>query len=279
MRRVAASVASLSLVLALPSGAQNQKSQDPQPMMVECRDLSSSDNFMGPNESLINGKACRPAGSPLTVSLTNPAAAPSVVPAKVLSTQPAPAAAVPAPAAVPIPTAAPKDDPQSVAPAGPTGKFILEDGTPIKLVLSENLSSADAQVGQEVSFEVVEDVQIQGIVVIPKGATAWATITAAEHKRRLGRAGKLDLNLDKVRLSDGEKALIKATKDAQGGGHTGAMVGAMAATAIFTLGGSALFLLMHGKDITIPKGTAVTAFVQGDDVLDRAKFEKFARAN
>ncbi len=237
-------------------------------MMVECRDPASSDNFLGPNESLINGKACRPAGSPLTVNLTSPAAAPTpvvAVPAKLLNTQPA-AAAV-------------KDDPQPVVPAGPGGQFILEDGTPIKLVLSENLSSADAQVGQEVSFEVVEDVLIQGIVVIPKGSTAWATITAAEHKRRLGRAGKLDLNLDKVRLSDGEKALIKATKDAQGAGHTGAMVGAMAATAIFTLGGSALFLLMHGKDITIPKGTAVTAFVQGDDVLDRSKFEKYARAN
>jgi hypothetical protein len=277
MRRIAASVASLSLVLALPSAAQNQKTQDPQPMMVECRDLSSSDNFIGPNESLINGKACRPAGSPLTVNLTNPAAAPKVVPARLLSTQPAPAAAVPAAAPAAAPAA--KDDPQSVVPAGPTGQFILEEGTPIKLVLSENLSSADAQVGQEVSFEVVEDVLIQGIVVVPKGATAWATITAAEHKRRLGRAGKLDLNLDKVRLSDGEKALIKATKDAQGGGHTGAMVGAMAATAIFTLGGSALFLLMHGKDITIPKGTAVTAFIQGDDVLDRSKFEKYARAN
>jgi hypothetical protein len=198
-----------------------------------------------------------------------------VVPAKLLSSQPAPAAAVSVPAAAP----AAKDDPQSVVPASPAGQFILEDGTPIKLVLSENLSSADAQVGQEVSFEVVEDVLIQGIVAIPKGSPAWAMITAAEHKRRLGRAGKLDLNLDKVRLSDGEKALIKATKDAQGGGHTGAMVGAMAATAIFTLGGSALFLLMHGKDITIPKGTAVTAFVQGDDVLDRSKFEKFARAN
>jgi hypothetical protein len=267
MRRIAASVASLSLVFAFPSAAQNQKAQDPQPMMVECRDLSSSDNFLGPNESLINGKACRPAGSPLTVNLTNSAAVATAAPAKALSPQPAAVVA--------------KDDPgaQPIVPAGTVGKFILEDGTPIKLVLSENLSSADAQVGQEVSFEVVEDVLIQGIVVIPKGSTAWATITAAEHKRRLGRAGKLDLNLDKVRLSDGEKALIKATKDAQGAGHTGAMVGAMAATAIFTLGGSALFLLMHGKDITIPKGTPVTAFVQGDDVLDRTRFEKFARAN
>ncbi len=42
------------------------------------------------------------------------------------------------------------------------------------------------------------------------------------------------------------------------------MVGAMAATAIFTLRGSALFLLAHGKDTTIPKGTNVTAFIQGN---------------
>jgi hypothetical protein len=82
-----------------------------------------------------------------------------------------------------------------------------------------------------------------------------------------------------ARLADGEKALLKATKDARGGSHTGAMVGAMAATAIFTLGGSALFLLMHGKDITIPKGTALMAFVQGDDVLDRSRFEKLAKLN
>jgi CRISPR/Cas system-associated exonuclease Cas4 (RecB family) len=50
------------------------------------------------------------------------------------------------------------------------------------------------------------------------------------------------------------------------------MVGAMAATAIFTLGGSALFLLMHGKDITIPKGAETTAYINGDMTLDMAKF-------
>jgi hypothetical protein len=50
------------------------------------------------------------------------------------------------------------------------------------------------------------------------------------------------------------------------------MVGAMAATAIFTLGGSALFLLMHGKDITIPKGAETTAYIRGDMALDMAKF-------
>ena len=37
----------------------------------------------------------------------------------------------------------------------------------------------------------------------------------------------------------------------------------MAVTALFTFGGSALFLLVHGKDTIIPKGTTVTAFIQG----------------
>jgi hypothetical protein len=46
----------------------------------------------------------------------------------------------------------------------------------------------------------------------------------------------------------------------------------MVATAIFTLGGSALFLLMHGKDITIPKGTETTAYINGDMPLDMSKF-------
>jgi hypothetical protein len=123
-----------------------------------------------------------------------------------------------------------------------------------------------------VDFEVLDEVQVMGIVVIAKGATASATVTDAQAKRRMGRAGKLDLNLDYVRLVDNEKAALTATAGGKGGSHTGAMIGAMAATAIFTLGGSALFLLMHGKDITIPKGAETTAYVNGDMHLDMAKF-------
>jgi hypothetical protein len=47
----------------------------------------------------------------------------------------------------------------------------------------------------------------------------------------------------------GEKALIKATKDVQGGSHAGAMFGAVAAAAIFTLGGN------FGTDGTFPSAT------------------------
>ncbi len=156
----------------------------------------------------------------------------------------------------------------------PDRTFVLEDATPIKLVLGETISSADATVGELVSFEVVEDVLVDGVVVIPKGGTAWATVTAAQAKRRMGRGGKLDLNIDKVRLADGSKTLLSAVKNAKGGGHTGAMTGAIVATSLILWPAAPFFLFIHGKDITIPKGTALTAFVQGDDVLDRSRFVK-----
>ena len=138
--------------------------------------------------------------------------------------------------------------------------------------LGHTISSADAKVGDHVDFEVLEEVKVNDTIVIAKGATALATVTAAEPKRRMGRGGKLDINLDSVRLVDNEQAALSATTGGKGGSHTGAMIGAMAATAIFTLGGSALFLLMHGKDITIPKGTELTAYVNGDLPLEMSRF-------
>ena len=148
----------------------------------------------------------------------------------------------------------------------------LLDGTPVKLRIGRNVSSADAKLGEHVDFEVLEEVQVMGVVVIAKGATASATVTDVQSKRRMGRAGRLDIALEYVRLIDNEKAALTATAGGKGGSHTGAMVGAMAATAIFTLGGSALFLLMHGKDITIPKGAETTAYVRGDMPLDMSRF-------
>jgi hypothetical protein len=55
------------------------------------------------------------------------------------------------------------------------------------------------------------------------------------------------------------------------------MTGAIVVTSLIVWPAAPFFLFMHGKDITIPKGTAVTAFVQGDDVLDRSRFVKHSQ--
>lgn len=160
--------------------------------------------------------------------------------------------------------------------AQPPSPNTLIDGTAIKLRLAENLTSATAKVGQSVSFEVVEEVDVMGVAVIPKGAQALATVTVAETKKSMGRGGKLDVNIDSVRLADGEKAALKATEGGKGGGHTGAMTAGMVGTAIVFFPAAPLLLFIHGKDITIPKGTEVTAFVSGDMHLEMAKFAPVA---
>jgi hypothetical protein len=105
----------------------------------------------------------------------------------------------------------------------PSKGFVLEDGTPVRLRINRTVSSADAQVGETVDFEVLEDVLVSNTLVIPKGGLAFATVTAAQAKRRMARGGKLDINIDYARLADGEKAALRAVKEVKGGGHTGAM--------------------------------------------------------
>ena len=164
-------------------------------------------------------------------------------------------------------------EPQAVVPVVKQPlAFGLEDSTPVKLRINRNISSADAQVNETVDFEVLEEVKVHDVVVIPRGGTAWATVTEAQPKRRMGRAGKLNINIDNVRLASGEKVALRAVKDVKGGGHQGAITGAIVATSIVFFPAAPLFLLVHGKDITIPKGTEITAYINGDIPLDPKRF-------
>jgi hypothetical protein len=158
------------------------------------------------------------------------------------------------------------------APAAPDA-FKLQDGTPVRLRLQRTISSADAQVNEQVDFEVLDEVKVNDVVIVPKGGIAWGTVTTAQAKRRMARGGKLDMNIDAVRLASGEKVALRAVKSSAGGGHAGSMAGGMVATAIFVPVAAPLFLLMHGKDVSVPKGSEVTAYINGDVMLDMAKFD------
>jgi ankyrin repeat protein len=148
------------------------------------------------------------------------------------------------------------------------GKFVLKDGTPVKMKLRRTLSSAGAHKGDTVDFEVAEDVTIAGVVVIAKGGSAVGTVTEAAPKGRMGKGGKLNLGVDTVRLIDNEAANLRGSKYAEGGGGSGKST--MASALAF---GPALGMFMvHGKDITIAEGTEVLTYVNGDKSLDPAKF-------
>jgi len=150
--------------------------------------------------------------------------------------------------------------------------FVLEDETPVRLRLNRTISSDDAHVGDTVDFETLDDITVNGTLAIPKGGLAVATVTEAQAKRRVAQ---LDINIDYVKLVSGERASLRAVKDVKGGG----MVGGTVATSLVFLPAAPFFLFMDGKDISIPKGTEITAYVNGDVRLDIAKFQPAAPPN
>lgn len=171
----------------------------------------------------------------------------------------------------------PKDKKQSAAtqpvPAPkPMATFGLSEDTPIRLRLNRTISSGTEKLNDKVDFTVLEEVRVGQILVVPQGATAIGTVTEAKPKGRLGRSGKLNVNIDYVQLPTGDKVTLRSVKGGKGGSRTGVMTGAMVATGIIFFPAAPLFLFMKGKNITIPKGTEITAYVAADTPLEQAKF-------
>jgi hypothetical protein len=161
--------------------------------------------------------------------------------------------------------------PIQTAPRSSLGFGLAED-TPIRLRLNRAVSSKDAKVGDRVDFQVLEDVKAGDVVVIRQGATALATVTEAHSKRSFGRSGKLNVNIDSVQLVNGDRIPLRAVKGGSGGNHVGAMTGAVVATSLIFFPAAPLFFFIKGKNITIPQGTEITAYVAGDTPLNIANF-------
>ncbi len=153
-----------------------------------------------------------------------------------------------------------------------TEPFVLHDGTPVRLRLARNLSSADAKTGETIDFEVLDDVRVDDIIVVKRGSTAIGTVTDAERKKRMARGGKLDVTIDYVRLTDGDKVALRGVRETSGGGHTGGMTAGIVVTALVVWPAAPFFLFMQGKDTVIPKDTEIAAYVNGEIRLDRTRF-------
>lgn len=147
--------------------------------------------------------------------------------------------------------------PAENTPAAPVGPdFILRNGTTVRLKLSKALSSATAHVNDPATLEVAEDVIVDGLLVIPKGAVATGKVTDAETKKKLGHGGKVGVVVNSVILGNNEKAAIRGYQEVNGANSvTGTVVP-----------------LVSGKDVVMPEGTEITASVDGDVHLKREAF-------
>ncbi len=178
--------------------------------------------------------------------------------------------------------------PQTPVPAT-NSVMKLADATPVTLRTKEALSSGTAKVGDPVPFRVTEDVKVADVIVIHRGANAWGVVAAVQPKRRRGRAGSLDVAIRSVQLLNGDTAALRAEQHSKGAGKIGQMASDMeklqaelpkatgpfeAEAGVLVLPLLPLFLLEKGEDVRLPEGAKVTAYLNGEVVLDRAAYER-----
>jgi hypothetical protein len=104
-------------------------------------------------------------------------------------------------------------------PAGTSGggsaaeghDLTIPDGTEVKLLLKNPLSSATAQSEQRIDFTASDAVVVHGVTVIEKGAPAVGHVTEVEARKSFGRKGKLAFTIDTVQAVSGEHVRLRAS--------------------------------------------------------------------
>ncbi len=144
----------------------------------------------------------------------------------------------------------------------------LRDGVVVKLKITKTFTSADARPGDKIELEADDNVFVGQRLVIAKGSSASATVTAVVPRKGRGHDGRLIMHLDFVTLADGETVSLRGA----GTGHDPASQGFVEAQNSVSSADSAAGQYLHGKDAAFVQGTQITSYISGDMPLDQSRF-------
>lgn len=138
---------------------------------------------------------------------------------------------------------------QAVAPMAQ--EAMLPANTEVLLTMNETVSSKSHRLGEKFSLTVAQDVQVDGMTVIPRGTRGVAQITRRTGKGGFGKSGKLDFTF-RYLDHNGMRIPIEGRHHQAGEGRTAATVGAVVAAGV--IGG----LVVKGKNARVEEGREFT---------------------
>ena len=145
----------------------------------------------------------------------------------------------------------------------PPRAVALPEGTPLKVLLRDPLYSkqlAKDSAGQAIQFEVAEDLVVDGVAVVRRGALVTGHFTKIEMAKVYGRHGEVQFVFDTATAVDGQKIPVTgADEKARGGRHNDT-----AATFIMS---PALGWIAKGNEAFIRAGTAYDVEISGQHTV------------
>jgi hypothetical protein len=157
----------------------------------------------------------------------------------------------------PPPPAASGDDRRGADPVP------VPDGTPVRIALTDQVASNTAHAGDRFQFRSLDDVVVDGWVVIPRGSLGEGEVTQAEPAGSNGHPGKLKLQFDWIYGADNLKIRLSDVPDAnRGDGAKGAASAATIASTVL-LGPIGLFAhnFVHGENAIVTPDRAIPVYV------------------
>lgn len=143
----------------------------------------------------------------------------------------------------------------------------VPDGTEMEIQLKNTISGQEAKVGDIVDFVVLRAVQVNGVTVFERDASARARVTTAKKSGRWGKAGKLEWAMQDVQATDGNRVPARFTKRELGDSKGGTVAVAAVATTVLLGPVGLLWGLKKGRPAVIPAGNRYNVFVHGDTTV------------
>lgn len=135
-------------------------------------------------------------------------------------------------------------------------QIVVPEGTEFSMRLEEALSSSTATEGDRFTISLDEDVELPDGTVLRAGYRGVGEVVEARDNGMLGKSGKLNVRLVYLKVGD-ERIRLRANKGAKGDVRVGATV-----ATVILFWPAAPFI--KGKDVSIKKGTRLTAYADQD---------------
>lgn len=148
----------------------------------------------------------------------------------------------------------------ALPPVGHPDKILVERDTLIRLMVLNEVSTKVAKAGDRFPLRVDEAVVVNGVTIIPVGATAWGEVLSAESSGVVGKSGKLGAKLLYVEVN-GERVLLNGETRTAGAGGT-------AETVMGVVGIGILGLLARGNNAKLKAGEIFNGYLDSDMLFD-----------
>lgn len=146
----------------------------------------------------------------------------------------------------------------SAQAAPPASRILqLDDGMPLIVTPTQDISSADDETNQLVTFTLVQDCKVDGVVLLSRGTVVNGKIEKAEHSKMFGQMGVLEVSFSDTTSVDGSVLLVRATVDRKGN------VAKTTTDKVASILPYGIGMLRNGKDAVLPQGAPLTIFIDG----------------